>query len=268
MPELPDVEVYRRRLQQDARGRRVTEVHAPVVELLRETSPQGLGRRLHGRSLTDVRRHGKYLFAGFSNDNDGDKHWLVLHFGMTGHLETYHNPEDAPDHAALTLVLDNGLRATYAATRKLGMIGTVDDADEFIAAQGLGPDILGLDQSAFAELASGRRGGVKCWLMNQKIMAGLGNVYSDEALFRAGIHPKTAVSDLGDEDLQRLFNALHEVIAIAVEAEADPSRMPDDFLLPHREEGARFERCAGTVKRISACGRSAFYCPGRQGEVP
>jgi formamidopyrimidine-DNA glycosylase len=268
MPELPDVEVYRRRLEQDARGRRVAEVHAPVAELLRETSPQGLGRRLNRRSLTELRRHGKYLFAGFANGDGDHRNWLILHFGMTGRLTTYRDAGDAPDHAALTLVLDDGLRATYAATRKLGMIGAVDDPDAFIAAQGLGPDILGLDQSAFAELASGRRGGVKCWLMNQEVMAGLGNVYSDEALFRAGIHPKTAVSDLGDEDLERLFTALNEVIAIAVEAEADPSRMPDDFLLPHREEGARFERCAGTVERIPACGRSAFYCPGRQGKAP
>jgi formamidopyrimidine-DNA glycosylase len=263
MPELPDLEIERRRLQAGAVGRRVVEVHVPAPEILRDTSPQALGRRLHGRRLEKTRRHGKYLFPCF-----GPEAWLVVHFGMTGRLAFFREPDGAPQYTDLFLDLDDAASLAYVVPRKLGLVGLTDDPSAFVAAQGLGPDVMALDCERFAELAAGRRGGIKCWLMNREVMAGIGNVYSDEALFRARIHPKTRITDLDEGDLERLFEALMEVLSAAIDAEADPECMPDDFLLPHRDEDAACPRCGGAVRRIRVCGRSAFLCPECQNPKP
>jgi formamidopyrimidine-DNA glycosylase len=256
MPELPDVEIERRHAQDWLVGRAVREVHVPEPGLLDSTSPAALGRRLHGRRLMRSRRHGKYLFLDIE-----DGPWLLLHFGMTGHLERTARDTAAPEHTDLTLVLEDDTRVTYVAPRKLGRIALIDDPDAFVAAQGLGPDALGLDRERFEELARGRRGGVKCWLMDQGAMAGIGNVYSDEILFRARLHPNTPVGALDDNARGRLFNAFPEVLRLAIDARADPARMPADFLLPHREPGAACPRCDGRIERIKACGRTAYFCP-------
>ena len=259
MPELPDVEIYRRQLDQHAIGRTVVEVHAPEPEILSHTSPQALGRQLHGQRLAESRRHGKYLFARYKPDA-----WLVMHFGMTGRLVPVRGSDDVPPYTDLVLALDDGSRLAYVAPRKLGLVVTTQDPGSFAAEQGLGPDALALGRREFEELAAGRRGGVKCWLMNQEIMAGVGNVYSDETLFQARLHPKTGVAALSSKELGGLFSSLTRVLNRAIEAGADPERMPDDFLLPHRRRDAACPRCGTGIERIQACGRGAFYCPGCQ----
>lgn len=263
MPELPDVEIYRRHLDRHAIGRAVVEVHAPSPEILRHTSPHALGRQLHGQRLEESGRHGKYLFARYAPG-----HWLVMHFGMTGRLASVQASDELPPHTDLVLALDDGSRLAYVAPRKLGMVDSAEDPRTFAAEQGLGPDALALGRREFEELAAGRRGGVKCWLMNQEIMAGIGNVYSDETLFQARLHPKTAVAALDSAELGNLFSSLSRVLTTAIEAGADPERRPDDFLLPHRRRGATCPRCGTGIERIQACGRGAFYCPGCQDRRP
>lgn len=260
MPELPDVEVYRQRVDTWAVGSRIQHVHAPEPEILEGATAQSLGRELHGCRLEHARRrHGKFLFLGLDSDQ-----WLVLHFGMTGRLEPFDCAKEAPAHTDFSLELDDGSCVAYVAPRKLGLITLTDDPDGFIAKRELGVDALGLDQDRFLELAKGRRGSVKCWLMNQQSLAGLGNVYSDEILYRARMHPKTKLADLGDEALRKLFTARSEVLEISIKADADPQRMPDDFLLPHREAGATCPRCDGTISTLKACGRTAYLCPNCQ----
>ena len=256
MPELPDVEIERRHAKRWVVGRAIRHVHVPEPEILEDTSPAALGRRLHGRRVTGSRRHGKYLFL----ETDGAP-WLLLHFGMTGHLEQIGKDAQAPEYTDFTLVLDDDSAVAYVAPRKLGRVGVIDDPGAYVAAQGLGPDVLRLDREGFAALAEGRRGGTKCWLMDQAAMAGLGNVYTDEILFRARLHPKTLVAALDGDGRRRLFDAVAEVLRISIEAGADPARMPGDWLLPHREPGAACPRCGGDVQKIKACGRTAYVCP-------
>ncbi|MGD8276193.1 MAG: DNA-formamidopyrimidine glycosylase family protein [Thiohalocapsa sp.] len=256
MPELPDVEIERRHAKRWVVGHAIRHIHVPDPEILEDTSPAALGRRLHGRWVTGSRRHGKYLFL----ETDGDP-WLLLHFGMTGHLERISKGAQAPEYTDFTLMLDDDSAIAYVAPRKLGRVGVIDDPDAYVAARGLGPDVLRLDREGFDELARSRRGGTKCWLMDQAAMAGLGNVYTDEILFRARLHPKTPVAALDADGLHRLFEAISEVLHIAIEAGADPARMPDDCLLRHREPGAACPRCRGVVQQLRACGRTAYFCP-------
>ncbi|MCF7989516.1 MAG: hypothetical protein K9M02_03640 [Thiohalocapsa sp.] len=256
MPELPDVEVYKRRLDAHALGQEVARVEVPEPAILRDSSPQALGRRLHEQRLQATRRHGKFLFLRTAG---GD--WLVMHFGMSGRLEITDCSQPVPKYTDLQLVLGNGCCIDYVAPRKLGFVAVSDDPRRVIEDRQLGPDALGLDADALAEMARGRRGGVKCWLMDQQTIAGIGNVYSDEILLRAGIHPKTAVADLDDARLKQLFDALSQVLRLAIDAGADPTAMPRSFLLPEREQGRPCPRCGGDIKAIKVCGRTAYYCP-------
>ena len=256
MPELPDVEVYRRYLSSTALHQRIDHTRVCSPGVLAGTSPQALGRALKGAAIEDTRRHGKFLFARADAGR-----WLVLHFGMTGRLYYSRKGEDPPEHTACLFGFANGAILAYISPRKLGRIGLTGSADSYIASQGLGPDALEIDEAEFLARAEDRRGGVKSWLMDQESLAGIGNVYSDEILFQAGLHPRLGVKDLGHDRLRRLYRSVSAVLAAAIKARADPARMPSDFLLPHRHEEGRCPRCGAGVKKIRAAGRTAWYCP-------
>jgi len=259
MPELPDVEVYRRYMNATALHQPVDELEVPAPRLLSGTTPQGLGHALKGDCFESTHRHGKYLFASTASR----KH-LVLHFGMTGELEYSRKRSSLHPHAALRIRFGNGALLQYIAPRKLGTIAVTGSIEDFVSAHELGPDALAIDQQRWLELARGRRGSAKSWLMNQSVIAGIGNIYSDEILFQAKIHPRRALKSLDERDLQRLHEATHDVLQAAISAHAEPSDLPRNFMLPHREEGGRCPRCGSELKKISVSGRSAWYCPDCQ----
>lgn len=259
MPELPDVEVFRRRLARTSLHQKIDRVRVTGPELLRGTSPQGLGRHLKGREFERTRRHGKYLFAELEGGPA-----LVLHFGMTGELSYLTGQRTTPDYTCLLLFFDNGNRLAYAAPRKLGRIAVTDDIDAFVTEHELGPDALGLSRAALGRLLDGARGKIKSWLMDQSHIAGLGNVYTDELLFQAGIHPATELRAFDDEAVKSLHRAMQRVLKRAIEAGAQPERMPATWLLPNREAGASCPRCGASIRRLSVGGRSGFYCPACQ----
>jgi formamidopyrimidine-DNA glycosylase len=252
--------MQRRRADYRAVGRRVGAVETPEPGLLDDgLTPDTLAHRLQDRRLATSRRHGKYLFLAIDADD-----WLLLHFGMTGHLVATGEGGARPKHSALVLTLDDGTCLSYVAPRKLGRIALIEDPDAFAADTGLGPDALALDRATFVQRIAGSRAGIKCRLMDQGVLAGLGNVYSDEILFQARLHPKTPVAALDEGTLARLHDRLRRVLTAAIEAEADPAQLPDDYLLPHRAPNAVCPRCGGELVRIKACGRTAYICPACQ----
>jgi formamidopyrimidine-DNA glycosylase len=191
---------------------------------------------------------------------------MVLHFGMTGDLAYYKDRHDRPEYARMVLDLCNGFHLAYISQRMLGEIGLADDVDGFIKEHELGPDALSdqVDAKIFERMLEGRKGMIKPTLMDQSIIAGIGNVYSDEILFQAGIHPKTPVSELSGEDRKQLYRAMRRVLRTAARNRADPGNMPRGYILPRREEGAECPVCGGKVKKITVSGRSSYYCPRRQ----
>lgn len=110
------------------------------------------------------------------------------------------------------------------------------------------------------------RGGLKCWLMDQSALAGIGNIYSDEILFQARLHPKRAGTTLGTDEAERLHAAMREVLEAAIAAQADPEHLPEAYIIPLRGSEAPCPRCGGTIAPIKACGRTAWYCPRCQPE--
>ena len=259
MPELPDVQVYKEYVDATSLHRRITGVDSDAADLRESVSPRTFRRHLDGHEIRGTRRHGKHLFL----DVTGGGGWLRMHFGMTGALD-YARKEPAPDHARLVLEFADDDRLAYVNQRKFGELGFVDDVDDFVESQDLGPDAMDLDQEGFVERLEGRRGGIKSALMNQSTIAGLGNVYVDEILFHAGLHPESPVSDLDEDALAGLYRAMRHDLEKAIEARADSDRMPDSWLIHRREEGATCPSCGHEIEKTRVSGRSTYLCPHEQ----
>lgn len=259
MPELPDVAVYKRYLDSTALHQRISDVKVLDDNLLDGASEAAIRRALRGASIEETRRHGKHLFARLSMGG-----WLALHFGMTGRLE-YYTGEDAPEYGYFRIDFQNGYHLAVAMPRKLGHVRLIDDPDAFIGEKELGPDAQRLDFDAFETCLERRRGMIKSALMDQTVIAGLGNIYSDEVLFQAGIHPRTPVQDLDEHALHALFDAMQDVLRTAIEHQADPARLPADrFMLPHRGGDNKDPHSGTELEQISVAGRTGYYSPARQ----
>ncbi|MBD3237028.1 MAG: Fpg/Nei family DNA glycosylase, partial [Candidatus Eisenbacteria bacterium] len=150
--------------------------------------------------------------------------------------------------------------------RKLGEIGITRDIPAFLARNQIGPDALDPDFDAERWRAAlrGRRGGIKAALMNQEMVAGIGNVYADEILLRAGIHPQAKVAKLGKRSQEAIHRAMRTILEAAISARVRPGEFPSYFILPHREEGAACPRCGRTLETIQVSGRTTYYCPRDQ----
>ncbi|MCA3749400.1 MAG: Fpg/Nei family DNA glycosylase [Rubrobacter sp.] len=261
MPELPEADIFRWHLEGISPGRKVGRVRVKDRRVPVGASVRGLQSAPEGRRLCSTRRHGKNLFAGIEGGG-----WLLLHFGMTGSLRYLRNGEEEPPHVRLLLAFAGGGRLAFADQRVLGRVYPVGDPERFVEEKGLGPDALELDYPSFRERVGGRRGAVKSVLMNQGVIAGLGNIYSDEVLFQARLHPGTSAAHLKEAELRRLFEAIRSVLWTAIEKGVDPDELPGYFLLPRRREGERCPRGNGGIRKMRAAGRTAYYCPACQPE--
>ena len=264
MPELPEVETTVRGLERVLKGRRITRVEARRADL-RRSFPKDLGQRLTGAKVTGLGRRAKYGLIHTDRDDT-----MIFHLGMSGSWRIDHSTLEKHDH--LLLETDEGKRLALNDPRRFGSVDLVatDELDEWPAFKALGPEPFDLDVRDLQKRLSGRTAAIKVLLGDQRIVAGLGNIYVCEALYRARIHPKRAAGTVSLERLRKLVVAIEEVLAEAIEAGGSSLR---DFVSPDGELGyfsktfAVYDRegkpcgCGGTVKRIVQGGRSTFYCP-------
>jgi formamidopyrimidine-DNA glycosylase len=255
MPELPDVETFKRYLDATSLQQRIDDVEVRNAYVLKGVSSRELARQLKRRCFGSSRRHGKHLFVRADDDI-----WLRLHFGMTGSLQYFKNDAQAPPYARVVFVFANSRRLAFDDQRMFGEVGLLKDVDEFLKKREIGPDALQIDQSQFKDLLAIHRGAVKSILLNQKLIAGVGNIYADEILFRACIHPATEVSRLSDKTLAKLFRATHYILEKAIAAKADASKMPKPWLLPRRGKGGTCPRCGRKLRSAKIGGRTAWFC--------
>src|SRR6266487_3698092 len=192
MPELPDVEIFKRYFDATSLHQRIDDVDVRSRYVLKGVSASELARRLKGGRFKCTRRHGKHLFVRADRDL-----WLRLHFGMTGSLQYFKHEEQAPTHARVLFIFANDHRLAFDDQRKFGQIGLLKDVDEFLKKRELGPDALEISLGEFREILGKHRGAVKSILMNQRLISGIGNIYADEILFRARMHPATEIARLG-----------------------------------------------------------------------
>jgi formamidopyrimidine-DNA glycosylase len=264
MPELPEVETTVRGLARVLEGRRIERVEARRPDL-RRALPEGLGQRLTGARVIRLRRRAKY---GLIDTDRGDT--LVFHLGMSGRWRI--DPPDVQKHDHFLVETDEGRQLALNDARRFGSLDLVltSELAEWPPFKALGPEPLDLNPGELKRRLAGRSAAIKLLLLDQRIVAGLGNIYVCEALYRAGIDPRRAGGLISLERLKRLVPAIHDVLAEAIEAGGSTLR---DFAAPGGELGyfsksfAVYDRegrpcgCGGTVKRIVQGGRSTFFCP-------
>jgi formamidopyrimidine-DNA glycosylase len=255
MPELPDVEGFRRYLARHAEGQRIVSVHVPDREIVRNRSPQAFGRALSGTRFGTPARHGKWLIAPM---DEGPT--LLLHFGMTGLLTWADTGHDRHRHDRLIFVCERG-ELRYNNMRRFGGVWLARDTDERNQITGpLGPDAATVAREEFERLIAGRRGGTKAALMDQRLLAGVGNLLSDEILWRARIHPETAVAKLTPTRRRHLYDALHAAVTESIRY----GRVPhgERWLTRVRDDrDPTCPRCGTRLRRATVAGRSACWCP-------
>jgi formamidopyrimidine-DNA glycosylase len=264
MPELPEVETTVRGLARVLQGQRISSVQERRPDL-RRALPQDLGQRLTGARVTGLGRRAKY---GLVDTDRGDT--LVFHLGMSGYWRV--DPHELLKHDHFVMDTEAGRRVVLNDARRFGSLDLVETAElgDWPPFKALGPEPFGLDARELQRRLAGRSAAIKLLLLDQRIVAGLGNIYVCEALYRAGIHPRRAGGSISLDRLKRLVPAIHDVLAEAIEAGGSTLK---DFVSPDGELGyfskafAVYDRegqpCGrgGTVKRIVQGGRSTFYCP-------
>ena len=255
MPELPEVETFKRYLDSTSLYQRVTGVEVRDAYVLKRVPARELACRLKGRRFENSHRHGKHLFV-----RAGNELWLRLHFGMTGSLQYLKRDEETPKTARVIFRFANKCRLAFDDQRKFGEIELIEDVDEFLQTRGLGPDALEISLSLFKAIVGKHRGAVKAILLNQQLIAGIGNLYADEILFRARMRPVTEAARLPDKDLTRLFRATRYVLVKAIALKTDFNRLPKSWLLTHRGKRGRCPRCGRALKSATIGGRTSWFC--------
>jgi formamidopyrimidine-DNA glycosylase len=255
MPELPEVETFKGYLDATSLHQCITAVDVCNAYVLKDVSARELGRELKGRRFESSCRHGKHLFVRADHGI-----WLRLHFGMTGFLRYFKDEKKAPRHARVVFVFEKNNRLAFDDARMFGEIDLVKDVDEFLKRRGLGPDAFEVDLAQFKNILANHRGAVKSILLNQKLIAGIGNIYADEILFRVHIHPATQTSSLKGKAVAKLFRATRYILEKAIAAKADANRMPKSWLLPHRDKNGKCPRCGRKLKSATIGGRTAWFC--------
>ncbi|HEX3503787.1 MAG TPA: bifunctional DNA-formamidopyrimidine glycosylase/DNA-(apurinic or apyrimidinic site) lyase [Xanthobacteraceae bacterium] len=292
MPELPEVETVRRGLEPAMEGKSFVKVEVHRGDL-RWPLPKDFAARLQGKTVTGLGRRAKYLLADLSS---GDV--LLMHLGMSGSFHVFQEQGAKPDqelagyyherakriaHDHVVFHMSSGASVTFNDPRRFGSMKLVarDKLDAEPLLKGLGPEPLGnaFDAAMLARACHGKKTSLKAALLDQRIVAGLGNIYVCEALFRARLSPKRMASTIAtrngepNERAERLVEAIKAVLQAAIKAggsslrdhrltDGDLGMFQHDFQVYDREgEPCRTKGCKGTVKRIVQNGRSTFYCP-------
>lgn len=273
MPELPEVETIVRGLRTVLPGHTITSVRLGKTDFIED--PVAVGELLPGRRMEAVDRMGKFIRLKLNATPEAkhpDKHLdLVIHLGMTGWLGVRRPEDPVPPHTHVFFELEDGRELRYTDIRRFGQILLVghDEIDNFAAR--LGREPLELLLQEFKARLAGRQARIKALLLNQAVFRGIGNIYADESLWRARIHPARLASRLSSADLQRLWKAIRRVLQQAIEDRGssisdfvDAEGQPGEYQQKHRaygREGKRCFRCGARIRRAIVAGRSSYFCP-------
>ncbi|MFW9823762.1 MAG: Fpg/Nei family DNA glycosylase [Candidatus Thorarchaeota archaeon] len=259
MPELPEVETYKRYLDNTSLKQMIKNVVVSDNRILKIDEPY-LKQSVERKQFETSTRHGKYLLI-FLNPR-----YLVMHFGMTGDLEYYSKTNEPPKYSKVIFKFVNGNNLAYISTRMFGNLDIVDSIEEFIKTKKLGLDAYKMSLEEFKEAVQKRTAIIKNAFMNQSFIAGIGNIYSDEILFRSKIHPKTKLNSFNESKIEELFANIKEVLKVGIEKQGVLSTYPKNFLIPHRKLHERCPTCNTELTRFEISGRHGFFCPKCQKE--
>jgi formamidopyrimidine-DNA glycosylase len=270
MPELPEVETVVRGLRAVLPGRRILNVRLGKTDFIDD--PAALELQLPGSRIIAVRRHGKFILVELESANGRKQEAsLLIHLGMTGQIVTCPPEARVVPHTHVFLALDDGRELRYTDIRRFGRMGMLANAAHESVLGKLGLDPLEASEEEFRARIRSRRAHIKALLLDQHVLRGMGNIYTDESLWRARIHPRRLGANLNDRETHRLYGVVRRVLIEAIRLGGssisdyvDAEGNAGEFQIRHRaygREGKRCSRCGTTIRRIIVAGRSSYFCP-------
>lgn len=278
MPELPEVETVARGLRQAILGRRILSVTLGKTDFIDD--PAALEQHLPGRRIEAVERYGKFMLLrlsaangetrGFTN-GDAAPASLLVHLGMTGQIAPTPAGQPLEKHTHVCLVLDDGRELRYTDARRFGRIAYLTKALLAEELTGFGADPLEVSKEEFADRICGRRSRIKALLLDQSVLRGVGNIYADESLWRARLHPARLGAKLSRNQAETLRRVLQDILQKAIVLRGssisdffDAEGEPGEYQRHHRaygREGKNCYRCKTPIRRAIVAGRSSYFCP-------
>jgi formamidopyrimidine-DNA glycosylase len=262
MPELPEVETFRRFFDSKILGKQIKKVIVTDEKILENLTEKELKTIVEGHKFLKTDRWGKFMFAKLSNEKI-----IIFHFGMTGDfnfIEEYRGKSDLGPHDRVVFHLKNGDALTYVSQRKFGFVSTTKNIKSYMEDKKFGPDALKITKEEFYERMYKRKRTIKSALLEQSIVSGIGNLYADETLFQMKIHPKARVNSLNESQLKSMLEKVQQILKLAIENEAFYGRFPKKFFINDREKDGACPRCDTTLKSIKIAGRTSYFCPSCQ----
>jgi len=273
MPELPEVETIKNELIPHLAGRQVTNVTLLWDRIVRQPPAEEFCSRLTGQRVTGAARRGKYLLLSLASNEV-----LIIHLKMSGSLLLKPAPVEADRFVRAIIVLDNEAALHFRDPRKLGAMWLVEDANSVIGKLGPEPLEAGFTPQLLAQRLSNRTAPIKALLCDQGCIAGIGNMYADEALFNAGIHPLRLGKSLHQDEVERLHHTIQQVLRAAIGSKGasvntyfrpggELGTAHFDFRVAHRG-GKPCPVCSTTIERIPVRNRGTYFCPKCQPPIP
>jgi formamidopyrimidine-DNA glycosylase len=283
MPELPEVETVARGLRQVILGRRILSVTLGKTDFIDD--PAALEQHLPGRRIEAVERYGKFMLLRLSavqgeprvatnrvaTNGDAAQASLLVHLGMTGQIAPTPAGQPLEKHTHVCLLLDDGRELRYTDARRFGRIAYLTKASLAEELTGFGADPLEVSKEEFADRICGRRARIKSLLLDQGVLRGVGNIYADESLWRARIHPARLGAKLSRKQAGILRRVLQDILQKAIVLRGssisdflDAEGEPGEYQRHHRaygREGKNCYRCKTPIRRAIVAGRSSYFCP-------
>lgn len=270
MPELPEVETVARGLQAVLPGRRILEVRLGKTDFIDD--PAELEKYLPGSRIAGVRRYGKFILIDLEcAGGAASPVSLYIHLGMTGRIVTCRPDEKIAPHTHVFFTLDDGREMRYTDARRFGRMRILRQENRESVLGPLGLDPLEAGAAQFAARISSRAARIKALLLDQRVFRGIGNIYTDESLWRARIHPARVGAKLKKPELASLYRAVQSILREAIRLGGssisdyvNAEGQAGEFQIRHRvyqREGKKCSRCGHTIRRMIVAGRSSYFCP-------
>lgn len=261
MPELPEVETRLLYFRSTALGQQVERVLITAPNLIKSETARAFTRKLRHRRFVEAHRRGKYLIITLD-----DGRALILHFGMGGDLFCYSEHDERPEYTRIEFIFASQLRLAFTCPRKICRVMLVDQISDVPALREMGPEPEGKHFSLaylgrVCEESPLRQ--IKPLLMDQRKIAGVGNIYADEILFASRVRPDRRASSLSGEELRRIHRETRRVLRLAIQTAAE-EEFPSDFLVSRDWRGAGCKLCDAPIERRKINGRTAHFCPSCQ----
>jgi len=264
MPELPEIETYVRALRPKLIGRAFTGVHVLWGRTINRPSRVAFKRKIPGLRIFALHRRAKYFVFELGTSSPPPTHYLLVHLKMTGQLDVVPRKRTIDNHDHVIFDLDDGRQLRFNDTRKFGRMYLVADPEEVTGPLGPEPLEQSFTLSAFKRLLAARSGRLKPLLLDQTFIAGLGNIYADEALWRARLHPLRRADSLTEEEIRMLYRGIRKALRDGIQhngASFDWVYRSGAYeLRVYDREGQPCSRCGRPIRRIVVGQRSAHYC--------